>query len=53
MQGWQPVTPERKAGFKSLNEGKLLELHAESLYVVAGYCLVLWFILQFVNVMHF
>lgn len=53
MQGRQPVTSERKAGFKSLNEGKLLELDAESLYVIAGYCLVLQFILQFMDVMHF
>lgn len=45
-----PVTSERKTGFKSLNEGKLLELHAESLYVVAGYCLVLQCILHFMEI---
>lgn len=53
MQGREPVTSERKTGFKSLNGGELLELHAESLYVVAGYCLVLQFILLFMDVMHF
>ena len=54
MPGQQPVTAERKKAFESLSEGELLELHAESLFVVTGYyCLVLQFIFQFMDVMHF
>lgn len=54
MQGREPLTSERETDFKSLSEGELLELHAESLFVVTGYyCLVLQFILQFMDVMHF